>query len=89
MNRAKLNYFIDLGLAISFFACAITGIIKFPRLLPYLGIDHRTLPMYELSRLHDWSGLVMTFLVVIHLVLHWNWIVSMTKSFFKKEKSKS
>jgi TRAP-type uncharacterized transport system fused permease subunit len=75
MNRAKLNYIVDVGLAISFAIVAVTGILKFPAL------GGR---MRDYVPLHDWSGIIMAVLVLIHLVLHWNWIVAMTKSFFKK-----
>ena len=81
MNKAKLNYFIDLLLAVAFILVAITGILKFPGWFGYLQLPWRTL-----SKIHDWSGITMAVLVLVHLVLHWNWIVSMTKSFFRKRK---
>ena len=88
MNRTKLNYWIDIGLAISFFICFITGIIKWPGLIKIIGIDlFRMLYFSNISRLHDVSGLVMGILVLIHLILHWGWIVSVTKNIiFKKNK---
>jgi hypothetical protein len=81
MNKAKLNYFIDLLLAVAFILVAITGILKFPGWFGYLQLPWRTL-----SKIHDWSGITMAVLVLVHLVLHWNWIVSMTKSMFKGKK---
>ncbi|MBT3577557.1 DUF4405 domain-containing protein [archaeon] len=80
MNRAKLNYFIDLGLFIAFILVAITGIIKFP----LFGL--REFYFQYIHKIHDWSGLVLSGLVLIHLILHWKWIKSMTKSFFKKRR---
>jgi hypothetical protein len=80
MNRAKLNYFVDLGLFISFILVALTGIIKFP----LFGL--RKVYFWNMHIIHDWSGIILTCLVLIHLILHWNWIVSMTKSFFRKRK---
>ena len=85
MERAKLNYYIDVGLAISFVLVACTGIIKFPKLLPGLGISYQSLPMRTLSIIHDWSGVIMTLLVLVHLILHWKWIVAMTKSIFRRK----
>ncbi len=85
MNRAKLNYWIDIALAVSFFLCFITGIIKWPGLVKIIGpLAYRTLHVRNISMLHDWSGLVMGLLVMIHLALHWKWIVSVTKSMFNK-----
>jgi hypothetical protein len=78
MNKAKLNYFVDMLLAVAFVLVAITGILKFPGWFGYLQLPWRTL-----SKIHDWSGIAMAVLVLIHLILHWNWIVSMTKSIFK------
>ncbi len=88
MNKTLLNYIIDAGLAVTFLSVSLTGILKFPRLLPALGIQHRSLPMYQISAIHDWSGIIMAALVLIHLALHWNWRVCMTKSFLKKGKEK-
>ena len=87
MNR-KLNYFIDLGMAISFIAVFITGIIKFPELSSFFGIRNRILRMYQITLIHDYSGLVFGILVIVHFVLHWKWIVTMTKGFFKKRGKK-
>lgn len=38
-----------------------------------------------ISILHDWSGVVMAILVLAHLILNWDWIMSMTKGFFEKD----
>ena len=88
MNKAKLNYWIDIGLAISFFICFITGLIKWPGLIKIIGTSaYRTLHVRNISMLHDWSGLIMGLLVLIHLALHWKWIVCMTKDMvFRKKK---
>ena len=84
MQRATVNYIIDLGLFISFLCVAVTGILKMPGLVQTLGMNYKSLPFNVITPLHDFSGVVMTLLVLLHLVLHWGWIVGMTKSFFKK-----
>jgi len=93
MNKAKINYFIDIGLGLSFIICFITGIIKWPGLIRLIGVNaYRNLNIRFLSTLHDFSGLIMGILVIIHIVLHWKWIVSMTKSMLNtktQEKNKS
>jgi hypothetical protein len=88
MDKAKLNYIVDLGLIVSFLGVFITGIVKFPGLLQSLGVDVKNLPWREISKVHDWSGLVMGILVFVHLVIHWNWIVCMTKKYFSIKKEK-
>ena len=87
MNKARLNYFIDIGLGISFLLVFITGIIKLPGLLQSLDISHLTLPMKNITMLHDRAGIAMGILVIIHLILHWRWIVSMTRDIFRRKGS--
>ena len=86
MNRSKLNYLIDAGLALSFFICFFTGLIKWPGLINIIGVSaYKILHVKNISMLHDWSGLIMGLLVIIHLALHWKWIVCMTRSIFSKK----
>lgn len=84
MNRALINYFVDAGLLICLVLSGITGIIKFPGLIFNLGITYQQLPMKLISTIHDWSGIILVVLVIMHLVLHWRWIIVMTKSFFRR-----
>ncbi len=84
MDKAKLNYIVDLGLIVSFLAAFITGLIKFPGLLRSLGVETAGIPFREISRLHDWSGLVMGILVLVHIALNLSWLVAMTKKYLKK-----
>ena len=87
MNKAKLNYWIDIGLAISFFICFITGLIKWPGLIKIIGVSiYKVLYVKNISMLHDWSGLTMGLLVLLHLALHWKWIVCMTKNMVSRKK---
>jgi hypothetical protein len=81
MNKAKLNYFVDLGLFMAFLLISITGIIKFPGWGLYGSLGFK-----GISKIHDWSGIALVVLVLVHLILHWPWIKSMTKCFFKKKK---
>jgi hypothetical protein len=86
MNKAKINYGIDIALAISFLACFATGIFKWPGFYNIIGTEiYRSVSMQKISRLHDWSGLIMGLLVFLHLILHWNWIVCMTKGIFRRK----
>lgn len=34
--------------------------------------------------LHEWLGLLFAVLFTVHIIWHWRWIVSLTKTFFKK-----
>jgi hypothetical protein len=81
MNKAHLNYFIDLLMLIVGSIVAITGVLK----LPILKSIYQTLNVRTITQLHDISGIIIIILVIIHLALHWTWIVSMTKSIFKRK----
>ena len=85
MHRATLNYIIDIGLFLSFLSVSITGILKYPGFVQNLGLSYKSLPFNVITPLHDISGVVMTIFVLVHLVLHWHWIVNMTKHLLKKE----
>ncbi|MCK4927287.1 MAG: hypothetical protein KAS11_02385, partial [Candidatus Aenigmarchaeota archaeon] len=64
MDRMKLNFWIDVGLAISFFICFFTGLIKWPGLVKIIGVSaYKVLHVKNISVLHDWSGLIMGLLV--------------------------
>jgi len=85
MNRTKLNYWIDVGLAMSFFACFITGLIKWPGLVKMIGVPaYKALHVSGISLVHDWSGIIMGALIFVHLALQWKWIVAVTKKVFGK-----
>ena len=92
MRKAKINYFIDLLLIIFFIINSITGLIIF-FFLPsgvrqgsyqeFLGIIKQ-----NWLNVHNWSGILIILMVAIHLILHWNWIVCMTKSLIQKNINK-
>ena len=83
MNKIIVNYWIDIGLAISFFICFITGLIKWPGLIKIVGVPiYKILSFGNISALHDWSGLIMGLLVLFHLALHWDWMVGVSKKIF-------
>ncbi len=89
MNKAKLNYWIDVGLALSFLACFYTGLVKWPGLIAIIGVPaYRMLSFSSISAIHDLSGLIMGILVLFHLALHWKWIVSVSKEVFSRQASK-
>lgn len=84
LKRRTLNYIIDMALATVFFAVFITGLIKFMHLYRIFGIDRLLLPNYLISVIHDWSGVIMGILVLFHLVLHFKWLVAMTKRYLRR-----
>lgn len=83
MNKSGTKYVIDLGLVASFLACFITGVIKYPGFLVLIGVGPKTLLMFQITLLHDRSGLLLGGLVFLHVSLNWRWMVSTTKRLFK------
>jgi hypothetical protein len=41
-------------------------------------------PIRDLTLLHDWSGVAMGVMVMIHLALNYRWIVGMTETIIGK-----
>lgn len=90
MNKSKLNFIIDSLSLVSFLIVAVSGLaIKFfmpsgvrqGRFQEFLGIQKG-----NWSQIHDWFGILLIIFVAIHLILHRDWIVCMTKNIFKSEK---
>ena len=84
MNRTSRNYYVDVVIGITFLATAISALIF---LVPINWIDFSTsttptilgLDFGVWQVLHKWGGIVMLVGVVVHLLLHWRWLVTMTK----------
>jgi hypothetical protein len=83
MKKSTLKYYIDLGLLITFTSTFITGLIKFSPLTNIFGINPRTLPMGDISFIHDWGAMTMGILILSHLILNWTWLTNMTKKRLK------
>jgi hypothetical protein len=87
MNKSRLNYILDAVIGAAFALSVATGAAfllmgsggyqggRNPGFATAsLGISRATW-----SDLHTWSSMVMIVGVVVHLVLHWKWIVCVTK----------
>jgi hypothetical protein len=86
-SRAVLMYGIDVGLFVFATVCIVTGIIKFPELTSYIASTGLVLPFNRISYAHDWSGIIMTILILFHIGLNWKWMIRMTRNLFKKTKN--
>lgn len=79
MNRTLINVIIDLIAALLMLGMIITGyLLRFP--LP--PGSNKSLILWGLSRhqwggVHFWISLSLLLVMLLHLVLHWNWVVSM------------
>ena len=46
------------------------------------GLLHGVLPYEAFEVLHEWSGILLVVVVIVHVILNWNWIKT---NFFRKE----
>ena len=85
-KKAKLNYTIDVVIGLAFVLSALSGLVLFFAPSGYQG--GRNLyyqqPVLFLNTqtwdvLHIWGSIAMISGVGAHLVLHWEWMVCMTK----------
>jgi hypothetical protein len=80
VNKAKVNYWVDVVIGVAGLMSAISGLIF---LLPgdpttgILGVSYQAW-----SSLHTWSSLAAIAGVGAHMALHWRWMVAMTKQMF-------
>jgi hypothetical protein len=83
MRKATLNYLIALVMALLGLVQLVYGFVLWPALPP--GSRGGT---FLFSRdvwltMHNRSALLLAAIVILHIILHWNWIVRMTKSYFR------
>jgi cytochrome b subunit of formate dehydrogenase len=96
MNKAKMNYFLDLAMVFLFLVSAFTGILLFfmgsggfqGGRNPNFRNNLLGIPRNSLRDFHNYSGIVLIIIILIHIILHFDWILNMTKSFFRKNNKK-
>jgi len=93
MKKATRNYIVDILIGIAFLISALTALVF---LVPTTWIDFGSsvtptflgLNFGTWQDLHKWGGLAMMAGVVLHLLLHWKWIINMTKNILPGSKAK-
>lgn len=91
-SKAKLNYFVDLIIAVGFLVAAFSGLVLlFAGPGGYQGgrnpgalREVLFLSRWTWRALHDWGGIAVIAGVGLHLALHWKWIVCMTRNFVQR-----
>ncbi|WP_370574648.1 DUF4405 domain-containing protein [Methanomethylovorans sp.] len=78
-NRTLINYIVDVPLMVLTVLEGLSGIfLQFGgRNASYLGLS-----MFEWKQIHLVAGMPMVILFIIHLALHWRWLVCVTKNTF-------
>lgn len=85
MIRSFRNYFIDMTLLAMGLLCILTGFVKWPGLVYVLGLSYQSFPTDMITQVHDWTGLILGFAVILHVVMHLTWLKEMTKKLFSKK----
>ena len=91
MNKAKLNYWIDVLLVVCLVVVSITGLVllfSFVSGEPGVGrgIVFLGTQKHDWIEWHNFFGLAMIILMFVHLGLHFNWLGVKTKNLFAKGK---
>jgi cytochrome b subunit of formate dehydrogenase len=85
-KQTRNNWLVDAAVAIGGLIAAISGVYFL--YFPVGGYQGGRNPWYNVTilfrrstwdDLHTWGGIAMIVAAVIHVVLHWNWIASMSK----------
>ena len=88
-NKAKLNLVVDAAIFVTFTAATISGLVLLT--MPHGGFRGGRNPDFSQTLLfldkaawndlHVWSSLALVGGIVIHLALHWRWIVWMARRY--------
>jgi hypothetical protein len=86
-SKAKLNFVVDVMILIAFIAATLSGLILMTMLHgrsqggrnPALNQTVLLLTRHEWNDLHASASLAMIAGIVVHLALHWRWIVCMVR----------
>jgi cytochrome b subunit of formate dehydrogenase len=89
MRKATLNYLLALVMALLGLVQLVSGFVLWLA-LPSGGRGGGGDGTFLFSRdvwltMHNRSALLLTAIVIVHIILHWDWIVRMTKSYFGRE----
>jgi hypothetical protein len=87
--KGKMNYWVDVVIGLAFVFSALSGLVLFfapsgyqGGRNPYYGQTVLFLSTQAWDTIHTWSSIAMISGVGAHLILHWNWMVCMTRKLF-------
>ena len=91
MKRITINALIDIGCLLTFIPSLISGLVLY-LVLPSGGGRGSSWAMYlgitrnQWLTMHDYTSLIFTALLIIHLLLHWKFFRHINKCLVPKEK---
>lgn len=78
MKKTTVHYSIDVAQGIVAFLLLVSS------LLLWVVFPKGFYPSYLLwIDIHKWSGVALTVLVILHVALHWRWIIQKSRSFIR------
>jgi hypothetical protein len=97
MNKAKMNYLLDAVIGVAFMLSSVTGLaFLFMGSGGYQGGRNPNfatsllgIPREAWSDLHLWTSVIMILGTIAHLLLHWEWIVCITRQILTSPAKKS
>lgn len=72
LSKSEKNYFVNIPLTVMALVCIVTGFL----------LDFK-LNAFNARSLHIWSGYIMTGILVLHLLMHIEWVANLTKTIFR------
>ena len=82
MRKSTINYLIFLAQAIAVILLGISALLLW-QFFPRGFLESRQLWV----DIHKWTGVALAVLVIIHIVLHWKWLVQMTRYYLRNIKA--
>jgi hypothetical protein len=87
MRKATRNYLLALVMALLALCQAVSGFVLWVLPRGYMGgrgADGTFIwPRDSWINIHDWTAVALVIIVLVHVILHWRWIVWMTRSYFR------
>ena len=96
--QARVNFSLNSLLFVAFLLVNLSGLIVWLVLPgggyqggrnPFYGATLLTLTRHGWKDLHLWAGLVMIVIIIVHLVLHWDWVTCVAHRYTRAASCKS
>lgn len=81
INKTIINYILNWSIFLIGLLNFVTGIMRFSRILSFIVIRIGPMDTNLLNTIHRWSGLAAGILILVHIILHWRWIASISKKY--------
>jgi len=76
MNKVRVYFWVDILMLIFFLIVAVSSVVLFTG-TTFLGIRNQ-----DLRIVHNYSGLILIVIIIIHFLIHFKWIASVGKAVF-------